>query len=263
MVKESLDSESNITWYRSILGYITFFTIVPIKIHILIEDMVPYAWALPFIGAFIGVFTGAFGYFLGDLLLLPPLVVAGLTYAFSLWFQGFHHLDGLMDLGDGLMAHGPPERKIEIIRDINIGTGGISLFFIVGIITFAAIASLPAGLIGVSLIISEISSKMGLMGACSISTPIETGTGRYFIEKINIKYLTLTLIPITILTYILFNIMSIIGIIVGTLSGILLAIFIKKDMKYATGDLLGASNEIAKATTLITIIIYLKMTNII
>lgn len=263
MDKESLECKINRSWYTSIIGYISFFTIVPIKIYSLIEDMAKYSWVLPFIGAFIGVFVGGLGYIIGDLLSIPTILVAGLTYAFSLWFQGFHHLDGLMDLGDGLMAHGTPERKIEIIRDINIGTGGISLFFITGIITFGAIASLPQGLIGISLLITEISSKMGLMGACSISIPLSNGTGQYFIEKIDVKYLILTLIPVSIVMYLLFNIMGLIGIIAGTLGGMLLALIVKKNMKYATGDLLGASNEIAKAITLVTIIIYLKMTQII
>ena len=263
MDKESLECEINRSWYISIIGYISFFTIVPIKIYSLIEDMAKYSWVLPFIGAFIGLFVGGFGYIIGDLLALPPILVAGLTYSFSLWFQGFHHLDGLMDLGDGLMAHGTPERKIEIIRDINIGTGGISLFLITGIITFGAIASIPQGLIGISLLISEISSKMGLMGACSTSTPISNGTGKYFIEKIDVKYLILTLIPTILLIYLLFDIMGTIGLVAGTLGGIVLALIVKKDMRYATGDLLGASNEIAKATTLVTIIIYLKMTQII
>lgn len=263
MDKKSLECEINRSWYMCIIGYISFFTIVPIKIYSLIEDMAHYAWVLPFIGAFIGVFVGGFGYFIGDLLSLPTILVAGLTYAFSLWFQGFHHLDGLMDLGDGLMAHGTPERKIEIIRDMNIGTGGISLFFIVGLISFGSIASIPNGLIGISIFIAEVSSKMGLMGACSISTPISDGTGKHFIEKIDIRYLILSLIPTIIVMYLLFNIIGVIGIIAGTIGGILIAYYVKRDMKYATGDLLGASNEIAKAITLVTIIIYLKMTQII
>lgn len=263
MDEDSLECEIDRSWYISIIGYISFFTIVPIKIYSLIEDMAEYSWVLPFIGTFIGVFVGGLGYLIGDLLALPTILVAGITYAFSLWFQGFHHLDGLMDLGDGLMAHGTPERKLEIIRDINIGTGGISLFVIIALISFGAIASLPVGLIGISLLITEISSKMGLMAACSVSTSAPNGTGRFFIKKIDMKYLILTLIPVTLLSYILFGIMGTIGIIAGTIAGLILAIIVKKDIKYATGDLLGASNEIAKATTLVTIIIYLKMTQII
>ncbi|WP_394325417.1 adenosylcobinamide-GDP ribazoletransferase [Methanobrevibacter arboriphilus] len=54
-----------------------------------------------------------------------------------MWFNGFHHLDGLIDIGDALMVHGTPEKKISVMRDSMIGTGGIALFFIVGILTIA------------------------------------------------------------------------------------------------------------------------------
>nr|WP_263641036.1 adenosylcobinamide-GDP ribazoletransferase [Methanobrevibacter arboriphilus] len=35
------------------------------------------------------------------------------------------------------MVHGTPEKKISVMRDSMIGTGGIALFFIVGILTIA------------------------------------------------------------------------------------------------------------------------------
>lgn len=43
--------------------------------------------------------------------LFHPLLSAAITYAFTLWFTGFHHLDGLIDVGDAMMVHSTPEKE--------------------------------------------------------------------------------------------------------------------------------------------------------
>ncbi len=252
---KSLNRQEDHVWYRGIPGLISFSTILPLNIHTSIAEMARYTMIWPFIGGLIGVLVGVVGMLLSDFLMLPAIVTAALVYSFAIWFTGFHHLDGLMDLGDALMAHGTPERKIEIMRDMRIGTGGIALFFIVALTTVSVISSIPIASIFFVLFLSEIAAKMGLISCCTISQPIGNGTGRHFIEAMNPIYLILIASITAIIGFLALNIVGLIGIIGGILGGLLVAIVVKINMKYATGDVLGASNEVGRMTAILAMIL--------
>jgi adenosylcobinamide-GDP ribazoletransferase len=252
---KSLTRQEEYVWYRGIPGLISFSTILPLNIHTSIAEMARYTVIWPFIGSLIGVLVGGVGLLLSNYFMLPPLVTAAIIYSFAIWFTGFHHLDGLMDLGDALMAHGTPERKIEIMRDMRIGTGGIALFFIVALTTVSVIASVPMASIFFVLLISEIAAKMGLISCCTISNPIGNGTGRYFIEAMNPLYLVLITAITAIIGFLSLNVVGLIGIVGGILGGLLVAVAVRINMKYATGDVLGASNEVARMTSILAMII--------
>ncbi len=242
---------------RGLAGLISFSTILPLNIHTTIEEMAAFTWFWPIIGGLIGIFVGSVGYLSLNIMHLPPLITAALVYSFAIWFTGFHHLDGLMDMGDGLMVHGDHNKKIEVMRDMSIGTGGISLFFIIAIITFSAISTIPASLIFLILLISEIAAKMSLLTCATFSKPLSNGTGRFFIDSMNIPLLILSLILTSIIGFLAINIVGILGIIGGLIGGAIVSIIASKHFKYITGDVLGASNEIGRAISLIVMIIFL------
>jgi adenosylcobinamide-GDP ribazoletransferase len=236
---------------NGIFGLISFSTILPINIHTSIDEMAQFTWLWPLIGALIGIVVGAFGFLLLDLLHLPGLIGAALIYSFSIWFTGFHHLDGLVDFGDGMMVHGSPEKKIDVMRDKRIGTGGLAYLLMVGLVTFAAIGSSPASVIFYILLISEMAAKMGIVSCATFSKAFPDGTGRFFIESMNKKMLILSFILTSAVGFMAFNTLGIIGIIAGLLSGVLIALIAKKNFRWATGDVLGASNEVARMLSLL------------
>ncbi|PKL72936.1 MAG: adenosylcobinamide-GDP ribazoletransferase, partial [Methanobacteriales archaeon HGW-Methanobacteriales-2] len=84
------------------LGLVSFSTILPLNIHSTIPEMAKFTFIWPIIGAFIGIITGGFGWLLTHQLHLSPLLSAALIYSLAISFTGFHHLDGLVDFGDGL-----------------------------------------------------------------------------------------------------------------------------------------------------------------
>jgi adenosylcobinamide-GDP ribazoletransferase len=237
-----------------IFGLISFSTILPINIHTTIKEMAVFTWIWPFIGGLIGIIVGAFGFLILDLLHLPIIIGAALIYSFSIWFTGFHHLDGLVDFGDGMMVHGSPEKKIEVMRDKRIGTGGIAYLFMIGIITFAAIGSSPAILIFYILLVSEISAKIGIITCATFSKPFPDGTGRYFIESMNKKLLLLSFILASAIGFLIFNMLGLVGVTMGLLSGVIIALIAKKNFTWATGDVLGASNEVARMLALVIMV---------
>lgn len=242
-----------------ILGLLSFSTILPLNIHTSIQEMAKFTWLWPIIGGLIGIVVGFLGFLLMDVIHLYQLVAAGLIYSFALWFTGFHHLDGLVDFGDGIMAHGDPQRRINIMRDQRIGTGGLAYFFMVAIITFASVASAPAALIFFILLVSEISAKMGIITCCTFSAPYVDGTGKYFIEAMTLKLLLLITIITLAMGYLALSTAGILGIVGGLIGGLIMALVARRKFVYTTGDILGASNEVSRMIALVVMIFSLQI----
>jgi adenosylcobinamide-GDP ribazoletransferase len=238
---------------RGIAGLVSFSTILPINIHTSIEEMAKFTWFWPVIGGFIGILAGAFGFFLLNLVQIPQIVAAALIYSFLIWFNGFHHLDGLMDFGDGMMVHGTPEKKIAVMRDTQIGTGGMAYFVMVALVTFASLTSAPAALILPIIIVAEVAAKMGIVTCASFSEAFPDGTGRFFIESMNKKLLLLSLVLSSAIGFLALNITGVIGVIGGFLGGALIAFIAQRNFKWATGDILGTSNEIGRMLSLVLV----------
>lgn len=244
----------NLQFISGVLGLVTFSTILPLNYHPNLQDVGRFTWMWPFIGGFIGIIVGLFGFILINVIHLPPLVAAALIYSFTIWFTGFHHLDGLIDFGDGIMAHGSPERRIEVMRDKRIGTGGLAYFFMVALITFTALNAIPAGYIFLFIIIAEIAAKLGLITCCTFSDSLENGVGRFFIEGMSLKLLLLSTALTLLIGFLTLNITGILGIIGGLLGGIIMALVAKIKFRKTTGDILGATNEISRIFSLIFMI---------
>ncbi|AUB57363.1 MULTISPECIES: adenosylcobinamide-GDP ribazoletransferase [Methanobacterium] len=240
------------------LGLVSFSTILPLNIHSTIPEMAKFTFIWPIIGAFIGIITGGFGWLLTHQLHLSPLLSAALIYSLAISFTGFHHLDGLVDFGDGLMAHGDPKRKIEIMRDKRIGTGGLAMLLMVSLVTVTSIASLNAVYILPAFFVSEVAAKLSLISCATFSEPLADGTGQYFIHNMDWKLLTGSVALTIILGFLAFNYTGIIGIVGGLTSGLLMVLITRRNFKQTNGDILGASNEIGRMLSLLFMIIFIS-----
>lgn len=240
---------------NAIIGLLTFFTIIPIKRYTTIEDMAKMAWFSPFIGLFVGVIGVILTYLLYNILHLPVLLVACLVYGFFTLINGCHHLDGLLDFSDAIMFQGTPEKKLEIMRDPISGTGALASLFIVGISTIACFYTIISTSLLFLILISEIAGKIGLITTCISSKAAPNGTGKEFIEYLTFPTYLLSVIICLILSYILNPCLGIFGILGGILGGGIISYISTKHFKIATGDVLGASNEISRLISLIIMII--------
>lgn len=249
--------ESPLSSLKGILGLISFSTIVPLNIHTTIEEMASFTWIWPLIGGLIGILVGAVGFALVNIIHLYPLVSAGLIYSFAIWFTGFHHLDGLLDVGDALMVHGNAEKRIEVMRDGRIGTGGLAYLLMVALITFSSIAVIPAALIFSVLFLSEISAKLGLVACCTFANPYSNGTGKFFMNAMNLKLLILILIITLAIGFLVLKTTGMLGIIAGLIAGMIMAAVANMRFGSATGDVLGASNEISRMISLVIMVLAL------
>ena len=87
------------------------------------------AWAYPLAGILVGALAAATG-LLGHALGLPAPLCALVMLATLVISTGALHEDGLADTADGLWGGWTPERRLEIMKDSRIGAYGvIALFF--------------------------------------------------------------------------------------------------------------------------------------
>jgi adenosylcobinamide-GDP ribazoletransferase len=101
-------------------------------------------WAYPIIGLAVGaggVLTGQLALWVG----LPPLGAAILALGAMMLLTGAMHEDGLADVFDGFWGGYTPERRLEIMRDSQIGTFGVLALLMVSLLRLSAISVLLLG----------------------------------------------------------------------------------------------------------------------
>src|SRR3712207_6523033 len=128
---------------------------------------------MPLVGLFTGV-PGAALILLG--FVAPPGVAATLALGTVLLAAGLHHTDGVLDVGDALMARGTPERRRAVLRDPRVGAGGIGALFLVYAPTLAALVALteasPARA-ALALIAAEVCARSGMLLMLAFGKPAE------------------------------------------------------------------------------------------
>ncbi|ABG31442.1 cobalamin 5'-phosphate synthase [Roseobacter denitrificans OCh 114] len=103
-------------------------------------------WAYPLVGATLGLIAGGVGaaaLWAG----LPVGIAAGLTLAALMLSTGAMHEDGLADTADGFWGGFDRDRRLEIMKDSQIGTYGTLSLIVTSGLRWAALAVLlPAGI---------------------------------------------------------------------------------------------------------------------
>jgi adenosylcobinamide-GDP ribazoletransferase len=115
-------------------------TIVPVRYR---EPITARAYAyFSLVGLSIGAILIAAHFLLRAL--LPNWIASALLLALWVILSGALHLDGFADACDGLFAATTRERRLEILRDVHLGTFGVVGLFLLLIVKFAAIASITS-----------------------------------------------------------------------------------------------------------------------
>ena len=243
---------------KEIKNLFSFLTAIPVSMD---EDMLTDAaksmFLFPLIGAFIGLLAGLFGWVTSQV--LPSLVVGGLVLGLLLLITGLHHTDGLLDFGDGVMAHGSSERKIEIMHDQLTGAGGLSLGILTFLITALSIAELNTNLIIQSLVVVEISAKLSMVVGAWAGKAVHQGMSSSFLEAMHGKNGTTRLVAALAISFgIAIPLLWLAGI-VTVLAAIIVSLVMveisHRNFKGVTGDVLGATNELTRMVSLIILLV--------
>jgi adenosylcobinamide-GDP ribazoletransferase len=215
-----------------------------------------FMFLFPLVGAFIGLIAGLLGWVTS--LVLPSLVVGGLVLGFLLLITGLHHTDGLLDFGDGVMAHGSPERKVEIMHDQLTGAGGLSLGILTFLITAFSIAELDADIIIQGLVVVEVSAKLSLVIGAWAGRAVHEGMASPFLDAMHGKKGTARLVASLAISFgIAIPLLWFAGVIVllaAIIASLIMVGISYKHFNGVTGDVLGATNELARMVSLITLL---------
>ena len=214
----------------------------------------------PLVGAVIGLLAGLFGWVASQF--LPTLVVGALVLGFLLLITGVHHTDGLLDFGDGVMAHGSAERKIEIMHDQLTGAGGLSLGIMTFLITALSIAELNTGIIIQGVVVAEVSAKLSMVIGAWAGQAAHQGMASPFLEAMHGKKGTARLIAALVISFgislPLLWLVGAVALLASILASLIMVGISHRHFKGVTGDVLGATNELTRMVSLITLLAVIR-----
>jgi len=242
---------------RSLKALLGFLTVIPVKfkegdVEKAAVNMHPF----PLVGALLGLLAGAAALALS--FVVPKSLVGLLTVGLLTALTGAHHLDGLLDFGDGLMALGPPEARIKVMHNQRTGAGGFAIASMVLIATVLALAELNSSVILQAVFTAEVSAKLSMVVGAKAGKSAYPGLNRYFVNAMRGRKGLLRLTAATALsTALAFAALSFTGVII-VLTAVLVALTLTgiatKCFGGVTGDVLGAMNEVSRAASLIVVL---------
>jgi adenosylcobinamide-GDP ribazoletransferase len=237
----------------SVFTAVRFLTIFPVPsskkdVPPMIGRSIPF---FPVVGLLIGIILAGLYFVLRIVLPLP--VVSALLVASLAIITGAHHLDGLIDTCDAMVAGKTREQRLDIMSDTRVGAFGITGVCLLLIMKYAAVLS-SIGL--APLVIFPVLSRWALVSAILIF-PSARNEGMGFAAKnnatwpgfisatviallINILFAGLIAGPVLMIS--IFALISCLGLCLSRLYGGL------------TGDCYGALVEIGETLALLLII---------
>jgi adenosylcobinamide-GDP ribazoletransferase len=213
----------------------------------------------PFIGAVIGLTVGI-GVWLLELV-FPSLVSAMIGTGLLLLINGVQHMDGLLDFGDGLMFHGSRSGKLRVMRDPTTGAGGFALGLVVLLATAFSIAAIPSAWIVMSLIVSEASAMFAMVLATAVGKSAHKGMNTIFVGAMHRQRglrITLSYMIILAVSFLALRSAGLSVVVGATLTALVMVMVSNRNFGGLTGDVLGATNEIARTVALLLVLVFLK-----
>lgn len=259
---------------------LSFLTIIPVGgkedfIFTTAENM----YLFPLVGGLIGLFAGLYflasnaivGFLLGLLNayialpvnLLATLIPAAMTIAFLLVMTGLQHFDGLIDLGNAVGIRNLHDRKMKA-HEWTVTYGGAVLALVVegsavaGLL-FVVWGSMNLWLVFSAVILAELSAKLAMVTIVWIGKPSHKGLGSIFLAKAKKKknFIAYALSALLVYPVFYFTGYPILGLAAVALVfvSVPVAFMMKKVSEDVfggvSGDMIGATNEVARAITLI------------
>ena len=212
------------------------------------------AWAWPLAGLVVAVIAALSG--IAALRLgLPPTIVAGLVLAVQIITTGAMHEDGLADSADGLWGGWTKPRRLEIMKDSHNGTYGVlALLLSVGLRWQALHLLISLGWLWPALILPAMLSRLpmvALLHALPAARPDGLGQSVGVPPRNTVVLATAIAVATTLLVVGPWALP--LALTVGAVSLGWANIAMAK-IGGQTGDILGAAQQLAEITALLTLL---------
>jgi adenosylcobinamide-GDP ribazoletransferase len=247
---------------KEVKNLLSFLTIIPVRMDKdYLVDCARFMFVFPLIGAFLGFLAGLFGWLTS--LVLPSLVVGGLVLGVLLLLTGLHHTDGLLDFGDGVMAHGSPEHKIEVMHDQLTGAGGLTLGMMTLLVTTLAFVQLNVGIIIQAVVVVEVAAKVSMVVGAWAGKAVHQGMASSFLEAMHGSKGGARLAAALAISFGIagplmwfsgYGLLGFVVVLSSVLAGLVMVGVSHRNFKGVTGDVLGATNEIARMVAVVVLV---------
>ena len=211
------------------------------------------AWAWPVAGAIIGAMVAmvaALGLALGQ----TPAVAAAIALAAQAMLTGAMHEDGLADTADGLWGGWDKARRLEIMKDSHIGSYGVLALILVTLARWSALSALLATGSHCGAIIAVAALSRASMAALMAALPNARGKGlSQMVGRPSTKIAGIA-VAIAVLACLLltgWHAFGMLAFAAGVTLG--LGLIARAKIGGQTGDILGASQQLAEAAALCTL----------
>jgi adenosylcobinamide-GDP ribazoletransferase len=209
-------------------------------------------WALPVAGLLVGL-AGAFVYKVANRFGLTPSPAALLALATTALVTGALHEDGLADTADGLGGGRTRERKLEIMRDSRIGSYGVCALILSFGLRWSALAAIAnPWAVTLALCAAHAAARAGVPAFMSLVPPARpdglsaragSPPGRSLAIAFGLGTLCLALA--------LGPARALVGLVLLSLAGLILARLAIRQIGGQTGDILGAFEQIGEILILL------------
>lgn len=210
-------------------------------------------WAYPiagFVVALVALIVGTIAKWFG----LGPEIIAALILTVKVISTGAMHEDGLADSADGLWGGWTQDRRLEIMKDSRIGTYGVIALVLGLLIRWIALTALiEHGAMWAGVIVAAVTSRVPMVAlmhllpnargkglSASVGRPEKTMLGYAVIIGLAVSAILTGLAVVPLFIF---------------LCGITAASYAIAKAKIGgqTGDILGASQQLAEVTALIVL----------
>ncbi len=257
---------------KGLKSLMALFTIIPIRGGQFSEEVFKYLPLTVLVGAFYGVLAGLL--LVGLEFVLPPFASAAIMLLIVYLLNGFFHVDGLVDFGDGIAAFGDKQKKLSAMKDTRVGAGGLIFALLITIATLFLYSTIPYALLFLFAFSIEILCKNSLLTCATFGKPHESGIGKQFVEGMGKKkLLASSLISLIFLIIVIFfsayfldlsiaceiKLFLLISPAISIIIGASVALLANRSFGCVTGDVLGASHEISRLVILALVVVVITI----
>lgn len=240
---------------KPIQSVLAFLTILPVgkqnqDIYYIAKNM----YLFPVAGLVIGSIVGAMALGISDF--LHPLLTGFLITGALVILTGVHHTDALADFADGLMAKGGKEVKHKAMLDPAVGSAGVAtlVMYFAGMIIVFNIGFGSSLAIFTSIITAEVIAKYVMVLLANRGISAWEGFSSPFIAAMKDRYKMIAATGIMVaIVWFASSYAGFIALIISLMLAQLLKYISSKSFGGVSGDVLGASNEITRLSSLIVL----------
>jgi len=226
-----------------------FTTILPLGKPQDLEPFARHSYLYPVAGYVIGALVALPVFFIAD-----HTIAAAVAIALIMLISGAHHFDGLLDFGDGLMAHGDREKRIRALTDRYIGAGGVAAGLVITLLLFAGFHASDS--LVFAIIIGEVCAKFSMAVLTTYGTPFRQGIHSYLHQFSQPRFPLIAALLCAPILFIPIAPLKLIGAIMAAVFCPTIMLFVSNRLfGGVNGDVVGATNEITRACAILALAI--------